>query len=151
LFSRVHCKLLLEFDINDTSGKAIAELGLSPIAFVSDNLKDLVKRRGETLWKCRRRRFVSYHIEKDRDFHHSDDDRYMINHKTYHELHKPDPSKPPFMDDLGDEVLKKDNPPASTFVYLAPLTIKGYKLKKKKWLELQIDGISEVVWNKEAF
>ncbi|KAH8792357.1 AAA family ATPase [Hyaloscypha sp. PMI_1271] len=154
VFSRMNCKLLLELDANDPSEKTIADLSLRPLAFMSDGLKALLKRRGETIWKCRIRHFVSYHKEKGRELHHSGDDRYMIDLKTYRELHKsnkPNSTDEAPPDDLGEEAMEKDSPPDATFLYLVPPTIKGYNLKRKKWLELQVDRIAEVVWNKEAF
>jgi hypothetical protein len=36
-------------------------------------------------------------------------------------------------------------------IIVFPPTIKGYTLYDKRWLDLQVDGITEVVWNKEAF
>ncbi|KAI9729252.1 MAG: hypothetical protein M1834_007044 [Cirrosporium novae-zelandiae] len=70
----------------------------------------------------------------------------------YHELH-PSNNKADEVDtgDLGAEAMEQDSPPNPEFVYLAPLTIKGYNLKRKKWLDLQVDRIAEVVWNKKAF
>ena len=36
-------------------------------------------------------------------------------------------------------------------IIVFPPTIQGYTLYDKRWLDLQVDGITEVVWNKEAF
>jgi SpoVK/Ycf46/Vps4 family AAA+-type ATPase len=36
-------------------------------------------------------------------------------------------------------------------IMVFPPTIKGYTLYYKRWLDLQVDGITEVVWNKEVF
>jgi SpoVK/Ycf46/Vps4 family AAA+-type ATPase len=36
-------------------------------------------------------------------------------------------------------------------IIVFPPTIKGYTLYHKRWLNLQVDGITEVVWDKEAF
>jgi SpoVK/Ycf46/Vps4 family AAA+-type ATPase len=36
-------------------------------------------------------------------------------------------------------------------IIVFPPTIKGYTLYSKRWLDLQVDGIMEVVWIKEAF
>ncbi|KAJ8117091.1 hypothetical protein ONZ43_g4293 [Nemania bipapillata] len=48
--------------------------------------------------------------------------------------------------------MEKDSPPEDdTFIYLLPPTMKGYSLKRKKWLDLWVDNMSEVVWNKDAF
>jgi hypothetical protein len=47
--------------------------------------------------------------------------------------------------------MENESPPDPEFVFLVPPTIKSYNLKRKKWLDLQVDGIAEVVWNKEVF
>ncbi|KAH6678085.1 P-loop containing nucleoside triphosphate hydrolase protein [Halenospora varia] len=73
----------------------------------------------------------------------------------YHKLHKGDEKKAPdtvaSSNDLGTGAIENDNPPDDEFVFTLPPTIKGYNLKTKKWLDLQVDRIGEVVWNKEAF
>lgn len=54
-------------------------------------------------------------------------------------------------DDLGQEFMKHDEPPRDEdvpgFVYMMPMTIKGFNLKSKKWLDLKVDNIGKVVWN----
>jgi hypothetical protein len=145
----------LEIDANDLTEKNIGELDLRPLGHVSKAVADLLQRRGEMFWKCRIRHFVSYRLEKGRESHHAGDDRYMIDLKMYRELHKSNNTKQGcdevVSDDLGAEAMGNGSPPDSTFIYLVPLTIKGYNLKTKKWLDLQVDRIAEVVWNKEAF
>jgi hypothetical protein len=155
-FSRQNCTLALEIDSNDLSEKDIDELNLRPLAYTTDEVACTLRQRGETFWKCRIRHFVSYHEEAGREFHHSGDERYMIDLKMYRELHEPERNKASlteevFKDDLGAEAIEEDKPPDDKFVYLLPLTIKGYSLKRKKWLDLKVDRIAEVVWNKEAF
>lgn len=54
-------------------------------------------------------------------------------------------------DELEPEKLKEDSPPGENFVYLFPAKLRGYNLKTKKWLELQVDRMQEVVWNTRAF
>jgi SpoVK/Ycf46/Vps4 family AAA+-type ATPase len=41
--------------------------------------------------------------------------------------------------------------PEAPHIYLFPVKIIGYKLRTKSWLNLDVDRISEVVWNKQAF
>ena len=54
-------------------------------------------------------------------------------------------------DELGPVALAKYQPPDEVFALLMPLNIKGYNLRRKKWYDLEVDRISDVVWNKEAF
>ena len=150
-FSRHHKILALELNPDDHSELSINELSVRPLRFLGD-VAHRLRRRGEMFWKCRVRHFVSYHEDTGRKSHHSGDERFMIDLAMYRELHQREKrTKPPSVDDLGPEIMERDAPPDGTFVYLLPLTIKGYSLKRKKWLELHVDYISEVVWNKDAF
>jgi hypothetical protein len=154
-FSQKPTDLLLSVDGNDESEKIIDELNVRPLSHVTNLTRDRMRLRGETFWKCRVRRFVSYHEDESREFHHSGDDRYMIDLKMYRELHKKDKDKDSTYlgakDDLGDGALEKDEPPNEQFLFTLPLTIKGYNLKRKKWLDLEVYQIGDVVWNTEAF
>jgi ATPase family associated with various cellular activities (AAA) len=152
--------LTLELDFNDKAEKNIADLNIRPLEYVSDEVRDLLKRRGETFWSCRFKRFVSYKENKGRDWQASSDERYMIDLKTYHELHPEGTLEPfsrrPILGHRGEralppECLEQDTPPGENFVFLLPLTIKGYNLRRKKWVDLRADQITEVTWNKEAF
>ncbi|KAI9729251.1 MAG: hypothetical protein M1834_007043 [Cirrosporium novae-zelandiae] len=64
----------LEIDAHDLSEKSIDKLSLRLLKFVNEDVVDLLKRRGDTFWKCCIRNFVSYHEDKDREFHDSSDD-----------------------------------------------------------------------------
>ncbi|KAI1357271.1 hypothetical protein F5Y08DRAFT_190022 [Xylaria arbuscula] len=157
-FSRKITTLKLDVGINDDSEKCIDELSLRPLVHLNKSMDRMLQRRGKLFWKCRVRHLVSYHEDTNRESHHSGDDRYMIDLKMYHELHKPETNQKLYVnqpktdtDDLGPEAMETDELPDDKFVYLLPPIIKGYNLKKKKWLDLQVDRISEVIWNKEAF
>jgi hypothetical protein len=80
----------------------------------------------------------------------------MVDLKTYSELHPSDQKassdrREEQIDGVGAEAMKRDSPPDSNFVFLVPVKIKAYNLKQKKWVDLRVDRLSEVVWNKEAF
>ncbi|KAI1654075.1 P-loop containing nucleoside triphosphate hydrolase protein [Daldinia decipiens] len=79
---------------------------------------------------------------------------------VYRELHKPEKKRDisrwtssdhPGTDDLSPEATKRDYPPSDEFLYVLPSIIKGFNLKKKKWLDLKVDNLGEVVWNETAF
>ncbi|RDW90972.1 hypothetical protein BP5796_02137 [Coleophoma crateriformis] len=153
-FARERQTVSLEMDMNDHSPKNIRDLDLRPLRFAGDEVAGILRRRGEMFWKCRVGHLVSYHEDKDRDDHHAGDDRYMIDLKTHRKLHKSDEifteqliSTQHLDSNLADNL----DPPEGNFIYLLPPTIKGFHMKKKKWLDLQVDRICEVVWNKEAF
>lgn len=79
------------------------------------------------------------------------EERYMIDLKTYHSLHPNKNFSKPLVDELGVDAMAKDEPPDEKFSYLLPPEIKGYNLRLKKWFDLEVDRISEVNWNVEAF
>ncbi|KAI1374767.1 hypothetical protein F4677DRAFT_155375 [Hypoxylon crocopeplum] len=154
-FSRQREELTVEINLEDKSELQIDELPVKPLSFLGE-VADMLRRRGEMFWKCRFRHFVSYHEDAGRESHHSGDERFIIDLSMYRKLHKRETRtkmqrEETFADDLGPELMEKDTPPDDSFLYLLPLTIKGYSLKRKKWLDLQVDRISEVVWNKDAF
>ena len=52
---------------------------------------------------------------------------------------------------LDAEEMSQGEPPDERFDFLSPPRTKGYNLRRKKWFELSVDRISDVVWNGEAF
>lgn len=154
-FKKVNTELHLNLDADDHSEKNIADLNVRPLIYISESQAQHLKRRGETFWKCRSRKCVSYQEEVNRDFQNSVDDRYMIDLRTYQELH-PECRLDNYAgdlspNDLDDKLMGMETPPQDNFTYLLPLTIKGYNLQRKKWVDLKAGRITEVVWNKEAF
>ena len=76
----------------------------------------------------------------------------MIDLKTYSSLHPESRyGQAELKDELGPEALARDVPPDEQFELLLPLKIKGYNLRRKQWVDLVADRISDVTWNKEAF
>ncbi|KAH7117618.1 AAA family ATPase [Dendryphion nanum] len=143
----------IELENTESKEMKIEELEVRPLRFVDRSLIELLQRRGGMFWKCRIQRFVSYHDKKDGELRSSADDRYMIDHKTYLSLHSKvasqyDKGGP---DILEGEAFNRDEPPDEDFYFLVPPTVKGYNFKTKKWQDLQVDNIREVIWNKEAF
>ncbi|KAK3209754.1 hypothetical protein GRF29_44g504717 [Pseudopithomyces chartarum] len=49
------------------------------------------------------------------------------------------------------EEMEQDAPPDEAFLYLAQPQTKGFNLRTKKWLDLNIDQIHPVAWNSLAF
>ncbi|KAF3065209.1 AAA family ATPase [Daldinia childiae] len=160
VFSHKSTHLKWEIDDNYNSKLEINGLNICPLDYVDENLRAKLQRRGEWIWKCRTKQLVSYHEDENRQLHDSDDERYMIDMMVYRELHKPDKKRDitrwispdhPETDDLSPEAMKRDYPPSDEFLYVLPSIIKGFNLKKKKWLDLKVDNLGEVVWNKTAF
>ena len=79
-----------------------------------------------------------------------ENERYMIDLKTYRRLHG-FPGQSTLKDELGPDAMARDDPPDEQFILLLPLGIKGYNLRRKKWYDLMADRITDVQWNTEAF
>lgn len=74
-----------------------------------------LRRRGQTFWKCRERRFVSYNEE--------DDSLSTSSKERYRSLHKDEKGYVSLIDDLCDDVMKGENCPEHPFELLLPLKI----------------------------
>jgi hypothetical protein len=157
-FKRVSTCLTLEIDGTEKTEHAIRDLNIRPIAYASDEDRKTLQSRGEMFWKCRERHFVSYQERGRGNLHGASEERFMIDMKTFRELHPGDEKKKKTVDEhlpssetLDEDAMAQDNPPHPNFVYLLPQKIIGYNMRRKKWVELHADWLSEVVWDKEAF
>ena len=75
----------------------------------------------------------------------------MIDLQTYFKMY---PDKMPgtrLRDELGPEAIASEDPPGGSFVLLLPTNLRGFSLAEKTWKELDVNGISDVEWNNEAF
>ncbi|KAG4430646.1 hypothetical protein IFR05_013879 [Cadophora sp. M221] len=158
-FSRVNSTHELTLEVRDKQEQSevdIGSLNLFPLSFADETTTALLKKRGEMFWKCRFRHLVSYRDDELSGLDRSADERFMIDLMTYRELHKAhvDEKKgqvpESFMDDLGAEAMKQEDPP-DDFVYLIPRLVKGFNLQRKRWVDLEVDRMDDVVWNKKAF
>ncbi|KAH7311325.1 P-loop containing nucleoside triphosphate hydrolase protein [Stachybotrys elegans] len=75
----------------------------------------------------------------------------MVDHAIYAELHQPavldkiKASNPPPFD------LAAEEPPEAPHIYALPSSVKAFHLRSKKWVEIGVDFIENVTWNKDAF
>lgn len=161
MFSRNKKTLKFECNFSDTSERSIDDLHIRPLKYVQEATIMRLKQRGQRIWKCRVRSMVSYGEVPGTTSQGSHEGRYMIDMMMYREIHsesgngehRPGPSRSTFadVDELEPEKLKEDSPPGENFVYLFPAKLRGYNLKTKKWLELLVDRMQQVVWNTRAF
>jgi len=81
------------------------------------------------------------------------DERFMIDYPIYKQLHPESSISRRVIDRayLPEKVMKMENPADSPMIYLFPMKIAGYNLRRKKWVDLTVDRIRDVVWNKKAF
>ncbi|TGO11334.1 hypothetical protein BTUL_0112g00240 [Botrytis tulipae] len=149
-FNRVSTRLTLEIDGSEKTEYATRDSNIRPIAYASDEDGKTLQSRGEMFWKCRERHFVSYQEHGRGDLHGASEERYMIDMKTFRELH-PEDEKKKASDTLDEDAMAQDSPPYPSFVDLLPRKIIGYNMRRKKWVELHADWLSEVVWDKKAF
>lgn len=49
-------------------GKAITDLRVFPLRYAPDGIVDMLRKRGDTFWRCRTRRLVSYHANEQEEF-----------------------------------------------------------------------------------
>lgn len=153
-FFKSHTHLeLTNISINDRSIKSINDLDLRPLEHADEETLVRLRTRGEWVWRCRKQRMIAYRdIGEKAD--HTTGERYMIDMKTYGELHSeslPNMNRKQSGNLLSHELHQSDDPPDNTFVYLSPPTMIGFNLKTKKWVDLTIDRFSEVQWNTGAF
>lgn len=71
--------------------------------------------------------------------------------KTFGKLHPENALTTNEREKLDAEEMTQEEPPDEKFLFLLPPRIKGYNLRRKKWYEISVDRISDVVWNREAF
>ncbi|CAG9986756.1 unnamed protein product [Clonostachys byssicola] len=127
----------------------IANLKAVPLQYAPTETRDLLHNRGETFWKCRRRRLVSYEQER-KDGAHA---RCVVDFSTYMELHPFQQHTPSGLDGSMKvkDLPKDDTPPDAPGIYLFPRIIPGFDLRTKKWIDLNTDRIRDVTWNDKAF
>lgn len=154
-FIQRNTQLDLTFKHSDVSEMSIADLNDRPLRLMNSTMQQMLRDRGKRIWTCRTRCLVSYHEDASREIHYTGDDRYMVDMKMYRELHKSDGIMADRPGQLEPGLMEQDEPPNNDkyaeFVYLLPPTIKAFNLKSKKWLDLKVDRIGDVVWNDEAF
>ena len=68
-FWRESTRIQLKIGGNDTSEKDIAELNVCPLQFVDEEITKILRKRGETFWKCRYRHLVSYQENAKEEIH----------------------------------------------------------------------------------
>jgi Cdc6-like AAA superfamily ATPase len=77
----------------------------------------------------------------------------MIDFPTFRQLHSENKSwvTDKSVETMTQAEMEQDEPPDEAFYYLVPLQTKGFNLRTKKWLDLNVDQIGPVVWNEKAF
>uniref|UniRef100_L2G1I5 AAA family ATPase n=1 Tax=Colletotrichum fructicola (strain Nara gc5) TaxID=1213859 RepID=L2G1I5_COLFN len=74
--------------------------------------------------------------------------------EMYKNLHSDDEKhedSPKSIRTLAFEIMCRDEPPSDSFLLLLPPTVPGFGMHDKKWRILQVEHISAIEWNKNAF
>ncbi|KAL0937480.1 AAA family ATPase [Colletotrichum truncatum] len=145
-----------EFDIDelpeagDDESFLIEDLSIYPMEHANLETVDALRSRGKMFWKCRHRNYVSSSRFSD-GIQPSIDSRFMVDYRTYQQIH-PDQSSDIEVDDIGPEIMAKDDPLLEDdFFMCLPTTIPGFNMQKKEWVKLDVAFIEDVTWNHRAF
>lgn len=130
----------------------IANLNVSPLEYASSDVRKRLRRRGKLFWKCRNKYFVSYEGTSDGQ---QEGQRFMIDFNTYKELHPSNKYSTgiSISEWLGKKAYLSTNgsEPTAPDIYLFPTQVPGFDLRRKKWVDLEVDRIRDVTWNEQAF
>lgn len=77
-------------DSADLSEKSIEDLDTRPLKLLGKDVDVALRHRGKVFWKCRSRCLVCYREDLGNESSHNGDERYMVDLKMYHQLHKKD-------------------------------------------------------------
>ncbi|KAI9876054.1 MAG: hypothetical protein M1830_007447 [Pleopsidium flavum] len=151
-FQRELRDLFIKYGARWDEVMVIRDLDIYPLKFADLKMAESLRAKGKKFWDCRHKKYVCY---SGWDYNCAEkivDVRFMIDTTTYKKMH-PDAVISNFLlrDDLGPKVLEQDEPPDGDFVMLLPPNIFGFNMQEKKWVNLCVDGISPVAWNKQAF
>jgi AAA+ superfamily predicted ATPase len=155
--------LNLKFETETEDGEVdIVDLDVVPLRYAGEQMKERLERRGQTFWKCQTKRLVSCdRSSRSKDKVHAGQ-RFMIDFETYAKLHPGNPyvlssTRAPRHMFQGsstetDPKLPADgSEPKVPEIYLFPTRLPGFDLRRKKWVDLEVDQIRDVVWNDQAF
>jgi hypothetical protein len=133
--------------------KDITALPIYPIKFSEDpNQYMKLVARGNKFWRCRKSKLISYiDIKEDENTTWQYERRFMVDYDIYRRLH---PHKDMFnskVNQLSKEAFDATEPPDEDFLALLPPEIHGFDLANKAWKLIQVERLTDVTWNKDAF
>ncbi|KAK7186036.1 AAA family ATPase [Paraphaeosphaeria sporulosa] len=131
---------------------SIDDLEVYPLSFAPPEVVQKLHRRGTMFWKCRKQCLMSYR-ETSADVHNESDERFVIDFRTFKKLHPENKGHAIInsVETLSQTEMEQPEPPDEAFYYLVPPQSKGFNLRTKKWLDLNMDQVHPVVWNQQAF
>ncbi|KAK4175536.1 hypothetical protein QBC36DRAFT_22750 [Triangularia setosa] len=130
-----------------TAGKEqdieIRSLRTYPLRFAEQEVRERLEKIGKLCWSSRVRKFVAYQ-ESDG----LEPERFMIDCATYDKIHGR--QKGPIFGP-GAVRISETTGPVGNEIYAFPVVIKGFNIQRKTWVDLDVDKITEVEWDKKAF
>ncbi|PKY02830.1 P-loop containing nucleoside triphosphate hydrolase protein [Aspergillus campestris IBT 28561] len=154
-FYRKSTVLDIEINVEDpTEEIALRDLSVFPMRYADQGTQLRLEQRGQTYWECRKKKFVSRRSSNDIESMTNNNERFMIDFPTYKQLHFSEPKIPRIVgkgEQISAERMDLDEPPPAPELFLFPTTIIGFNLRRKKWVNLEVDLIRKVEWNKQAF
>ncbi|KAF5666706.1 AAA family ATPase [Fusarium denticulatum] len=151
-FFAVDRELFIDFPPKYRGGEInITDLNVIPLSYAKPKIKEILRQRGKRFWKLREKTLISYEgSDSDRI---QAGQRFMVDFDTYKELH-PGSSymrQEGYISGRKPNLPKDGSEPEEPEIYLFPKLIPGFDLRRKKWVDLEVDRIRDVSWNKEAF
>lgn len=141
--------------------KKIASLSFCPLKYVANEIKMSLRKRGHTFWGCRKSAYITYEGLDAKGQISYFSARFLVDVRTYWTMHGSEKNKdelyvlhrdePDELDELDGRTMSCDDPPEGNFVYLLPANIYGFDMQEKNWVDLQVDNIHPLQWNKGAF
>ncbi|KAF2108844.1 P-loop containing nucleoside triphosphate hydrolase protein [Lophiotrema nucula] len=150
--------LTLEFKSEAPDSEVqIRSLNVYPLRLATEATRLLLRERGKMFWSCRNRRLVAYRSANEDALEHNSE-RYMIDFASYKTLHLDQQGTrrtltmaPRDQEPILIENAKTGQLPSAPELYMFPPTIFGFSFRRKNWVDLEVDRITDVVWNKGAF
>ncbi|KAI7765298.1 hypothetical protein ACKAV7_005169 [Fusarium commune] len=147
-FFAVDKELFIDFPPKYRGGEInITDLNVIPLSYAKPKVKEILRQRGKRFWKLREKTLISYEgSDSDRI---QAGQRFMVDFDTYKELH-PGSSymrQEGYISGRKPNLPKDGSEPEEPEIYLFPKLIPGFDLR----LDLEVDRIRDVSWNKEAF
>ncbi|KAH0362599.1 P-loop containing nucleoside triphosphate hydrolase protein, partial [Aureobasidium melanogenum] len=117
---------------------------------------ELLKQRGQMLWDCRFRKYVTYESSYSTPDLQETSLRFMVDMSTYKKLHQTTDnashdSSSTVGEGLDHAAMYAEKPPGDDFLLTLPAKVPGFGFHNKRWVDLSVGKIKEVSWDKNAF
>ncbi|KAM7185678.1 Fidgetin-like protein 1 [Naviculisporaceae sp. PSN 640] len=147
----------LPVQIQSYGETAINQLAVYPLRFATQEVKDKILANGRKFWEHRKPAQVAYQgWDYQRERSYPPDSRFMIDYQVYSKFHTTSPAfvfslveRAAF--DTWPEEISNDDTLSDDQLMLLPADIHGFFFKEKKWMNLLVDNIQPIKWNKVAF